>query len=334
MLIGEVSRRSGVSVRMLRHYDALGLVVPTGRTTGGYREYSAADIRRLFHVECLRTLGLSLTDAKRALDEPDFAPAALVAELIGHTRARIRAEEELLARLLQVDASAPAGWNDVLQVVSLLHALESDSGGHRQRAVLTQDDTASLPVAALVEALLAEDDPNVAGALRWALARADGQGLPGLEAGLASPDAAVRGRAVTAIAAVPAAAASRLLRRALDDPDATIRGRAALALGARGDAGAVPVLVDLVVEGRRDVEAAETLGTLADGPVTAGRIVAALEHRLGDAADSPARLRLAQALAEIPGGAALDSLTRLARDENRTVALTATAILCARDGGR
>ena len=45
-------------------------------------------------------------------------------------------------------------------------------------------------------------------------------------------------------------------------------------------------------------------------------------------------LRLAQALAEIPGGAALDALTRLARDENRTVALTATAILCARDGGR
>ena len=169
MLIGEVSRRSGVSVRMLRHYDTLGLVVPTGRTTGGYREYSADDIRRLFHVECLRTLGLSLTDAKRALDEPGFAPATLVADLIGHTRARIRAEEELLARLLRVDASAPADWSDVLQVVSLLHALESDSGGHRQRAVLTQDESAPVPVAALVEALLAEDDPNVAGALQWSL---------------------------------------------------------------------------------------------------------------------------------------------------------------------
>ncbi|NLV80920.1 MAG: MerR family transcriptional regulator [Rhodococcus sp.] len=334
MLIGEVSRRSGVSVRMLRHYDARGLVVPTGRTTGGYREYSAADIRRLFHLECLRTLGLSLTDAKRALDEPDFAPATLVAELIGHTRARIRAEEDLLARLLQVDASAPVDWSDVLQVVSLLHALESDSGGHRQRAVLTQDDTASLPVTALVEALLAEDDPNVAGALQWALVRADGHGLPGLEAGLESPDVVVRRRAVTAIAAVPAAAASRLLRRALDDPDTTIRGRAALELGDRGDAGAAPVLVDLVVEGIRDVEAAERLGTLADGPEAAGQIVSALEHRLSDADDSPAKLRLAQALAEIPGGAALDALTRLARDEDRTVALTAAAILRARKDAR
>jgi DNA-binding transcriptional MerR regulator len=82
MLIGEVSQRSGVSTRMLRHYDALGLVIPTGRTVGGYREYSAHDIGRLFHVECLRTLGLSLNEAKRALDDPDFAPATLVGELI------------------------------------------------------------------------------------------------------------------------------------------------------------------------------------------------------------------------------------------------------------
>lgn len=48
MLIGEVARRSGVSARMLRHYDALGLVRPTGRTVGGYRAYSADDVRRIF----------------------------------------------------------------------------------------------------------------------------------------------------------------------------------------------------------------------------------------------------------------------------------------------
>jgi hypothetical protein len=62
VLIGEVARRSGVSARMLRHYDALGLVRPTGRTGGGYREYSDEDIRRIFHIESLRSLGLSLRD--------------------------------------------------------------------------------------------------------------------------------------------------------------------------------------------------------------------------------------------------------------------------------
>ena len=77
MLIGEVARRSGVSTRMLRHYDALGLVRPTGRTTGGYREYSAEDIRRIFHVESLRSLGLSLKQIGRALDDEAFTPAGL-----------------------------------------------------------------------------------------------------------------------------------------------------------------------------------------------------------------------------------------------------------------
>lgn len=133
MLIGEVSRQSGVSTRMLRHYDALGLVKPTGRTSGGYREYSADDIRRLFHVESLRTLGLSLNDAKRALDEPDFAPADLVGDLMRHTRARIAAEEELLTKLERVDAASPAEWDDVLRIVALLRAFESESAAHRNK---------------------------------------------------------------------------------------------------------------------------------------------------------------------------------------------------------
>ncbi|MGW3562241.1 MerR family DNA-binding transcriptional regulator, partial [Streptomyces sp. NPDC000963] len=61
MLIGDVARRSGVSARMLRHYETLGLVRPTGRTGSGYREYSDEDIRRIFHVESLRSLGVAQT---------------------------------------------------------------------------------------------------------------------------------------------------------------------------------------------------------------------------------------------------------------------------------
>ncbi len=109
MLIGEVARRSGVSARMLRHYDALGLVRPTGRTVGGYREYSPADIRRIFHVEGLRTLGLSLSQIARALDDPGFAPATLVGDLIRKTEERLHREQELLDRLRRGGA-APLRW--------------------------------------------------------------------------------------------------------------------------------------------------------------------------------------------------------------------------------
>src|SRR5829696_7546721 len=96
VLIGEVARRSGVSARMLRHYESLGLLRPSGRTGSGYREYSGEDIRRIFYIESLRSLGLSLREIGRALDDPGFTPSTLVDDLIRQTRERIAAETELL----------------------------------------------------------------------------------------------------------------------------------------------------------------------------------------------------------------------------------------------
>lgn len=171
MLIGEVSRLSGVSARMLRHYDSTGLVSPRGRTVGGYREYSADDIQRLFHVESLRSLGLSLREIRRALDDPEFAPSRLVDELIATARERIAGEEELLRRLRQVRSTEPDEWTDVLRIVALMRRLDSDNASQRQRAALSSAHSEAAPAELLAEALLAETDPNVAGALRWALAR-------------------------------------------------------------------------------------------------------------------------------------------------------------------
>src|SRR4051812_27590713 len=108
---------------MLRHYESLGLLRPSGRTGSGYREYSGDDIRRIFHIESLRSLGLSLREIGRALDDPGFTPSALVDDLIRQTRERIAAETELLTRLRRIDAAEPADWADVLQVVVMLRAL-------------------------------------------------------------------------------------------------------------------------------------------------------------------------------------------------------------------
>ncbi|MBC2644165.1 MULTISPECIES: HEAT repeat domain-containing protein [unclassified Rhodococcus (in: high G+C Gram-positive bacteria)] len=331
MLIGEVSRRCGVSTRMLRHYDTLGLVEPTGRTSGGYREYSADDIRRLFHVESLRTLGLSLSETKRALDDPDFAPADLVGDLIRHTRRRIAAEEELLGRLERVDAASPAEWEDVLGIVTLLYALESESAARRQQAVLAQSGTTSLPVEALVKAILSEDDANVAGALQWSLTRVAGRGLADLAVGLDADEIAVRRRAATAIAEIHTPEATEHLGRALEDPDVTIRGLAALALGSRGHLDSMPALVEMVVEGRRDVEAAEMLGRLTTVSPSADDVASALQDRLDNTEDVPTRLRITQALAEIPGTAARRALERLTQDGDRTIASTAAAIVNLQD---
>ncbi|MGW7101661.1 HEAT repeat domain-containing protein [Streptomyces sp. NPDC054838] len=328
MLIGDVARRSGVSARMLRHYESLGLVRPTGRTGSGYREYSDEDIRRIFHIESLRSLGLPLRDVGRALDDPGFAPAELVGDLVRQTRERIAAETELLTRLRRIGAAAPADWGDVLQIVALLQALGSKSAAARQRAALSAAGEVPVPVEALVEAVLSESDPNVAGALRWALAQSGGDGLELLAEGLGSPAADVRKRAVRSIAEIDNGAATALLRDALTHPDIVVRGYAALALGARGVAEAVPTLIGMVVEERNDADAADALSALAGDPALADRIAAGLVARLTRGAVQPAtRQRLTQALADIPGSRASRALADLTQDEDRAVALTAAYVL-------
>lgn len=320
MLIGEVARRSGVSTRMLRHYDALGLVRPTGRTTGGYREYSDADIERLLHVESLRSLGLSLRDVGRALDDPSFAPDALMEKLIEDTRDRMAADARLLNRLQQIRVTGADDWPAVLDVVGLLRAVNSEHPAHRQRAALRAGE-AGLSAEALTDALLAESDENVAGALRWALAQTPGA-LDQLAARLTDGDATVRRRVTTALTAIDDARATAVLEASLTDPDPAVRRTVALTLGRRGVDTAVDVLVELVAAGDRDVEAAEILAAQDDN----GGIVARLVDRLGADPDPSVRLRLVQALAEITGDAASRTLTELADDADETVARTARAI--------
>jgi DNA-binding transcriptional MerR regulator len=327
VLIGEVARRSGVSSRMLRHYDTLGLVRPTGRTVGGYREYAARDIRRIFHVESLRSLGLSLRQIGRALEDPAFAPAALVGDLIRQTEDRLRRERELLDRLRAVDASAPDGWQGVLRIVELLRGLDSASASRRQQAVLAPAEDVPPPPELLAAAVLAEANPNVAGALRWALARAGADGVASVAPGVSAESVDVRRRAVLAIAEFPGAEAAALLAQALGDPDPAVRRPAALELGRRGETSAVPVLVRMVVEGANDVEAAEVLGALSRDPGSADRIMSALTGELAaPTADAAVRIRLTQALAEMPPPRATAALRRLADDEDGAVALIASAL--------
>jgi DNA-binding transcriptional MerR regulator len=314
---------------MLRHYDSLGLVRPTGRTDAGYREYSSEDIRRIFHIESLRSLGLSLREVRRALDDPGFTPSELVDDLIRQTRERIAGETELLTRLRRIGAAEPAGWEDVLQIVALLQALGSKSAGKRQRAALSSEvEEVPVPVEALVEAALSETDPNVAGALRWALAQLGDGGLALLAEGLGSPVAEVRKRAVQSIAEIPNGEATALLQDALANPDIVVRRYAALALGARGVANAVPTLIDMVVEGTNDVDAADALSALASRPALADQIATRLVDCLAHGTvESSARRRLTQALADIPGITASRALADLSHDEDRAVALTAAYIL-------
>lgn len=328
MLIGEVARSCGVSARTLRHYDALGLVRPIGRTSGGYREYSDDDIRRLFHVECLRMLGLPLGQIGRALDDPTAAPSDLVGDLILATERRLEQERALLARLRAIDASGSDGWGDVLRVIELMRGLGAVSPATRQRTVLAYSDRAA-PAALLVEVLLTETDPNVAGALRWSLARAGDEGVAALTDALASTDADIRRRAVRALAELPESpVVDPSLMDALGDDDADVRGHAAVTLARRGVTEAWPTLVDMLVGGCRDVEADEALRALSGIPGVAEQITGALAEELAEpAADTATPIRLAQALRELDTPTARGVLRGLADDPDRAVARVASAFV-------
>ncbi|MDP1877609.1 MAG: MerR family transcriptional regulator [Actinomycetota bacterium] len=66
--VGEVARISGVTVRTLHHYDEIGLLVPSGRTSGGYRDYDSADVDRLMAIVAYRACGLALSDIAEVLE--------------------------------------------------------------------------------------------------------------------------------------------------------------------------------------------------------------------------------------------------------------------------
>lgn len=329
MLIGEVSERSGVSARMLRHYDSIGLVSPTARTAGGYRRYTEDDIRRLFHVEGLRSLGLGLQEIADALGDRAFSPGAMVEDLIVRARERLAREEELLRKLNQVQASEPGDWSDVLHTIGLMRGLAAEAPSKRQRFALSLHAEEDRSVGLLTEAALDETDLNVAGALDWVLSLSGDRAVPTLTRALESPSAGRRRRAVEALEKIGSPRALETLAGAFRSPDPVVAGRAILALGRGGGADAIPGLVSLVVIGRDDVEASDVLAGLAERHGRAEEIVDAIAGEL-DRVDDAARLRLTTALAEIPGSSARATLTRLAGDDDRGVALTATFLLRSR----
>lgn len=326
MLIGEVAEQSGISARMLRHYDSIGLVSPTGRTQGGYRQYSAADVLRLFHVEGLRSLGLSLRDVADALGDPSFSPAVLVAHLLDRTQQRLAEEQELLDRLSQVRASNPAAWSDVMRTVGLMRRLGAGDPSTRQHVALSFTSERAGDAVPLVEAALNERDPNVAGALYWALARIGDSAIPPLAMALDSADSERRRRAMEALVKIGSPCATAALAEAARNPDPLVSGRAILTRAARGDDDTIPALVALVVEGRDDVDAADALAALAIQHDCADTIVDTIAAALRDATD-PVRRRLAAALAGIPGRRADETLDRLAIDPYPGVAATASFLL-------
>ncbi len=67
MNISQAAAASGISAKMIRHYEAIGLIPPAGRTAAGYRAYTAREVRILAFIRRARALGFPLPEIRALL---------------------------------------------------------------------------------------------------------------------------------------------------------------------------------------------------------------------------------------------------------------------------
>jgi MerR family transcriptional regulator, thiopeptide resistance regulator len=127
--VGELARRTGLTVRALHHYDAIGLLKPSLYSEAGHRLYAAGDVARLQRIVSLRQLGFSLDEIRDCLDRPDFAPLAVVELHVARLKERIERERSLCAGLEMVASLlrtvGEVSTDDLLRTIEAMTTMEN-----------------------------------------------------------------------------------------------------------------------------------------------------------------------------------------------------------------
>lgn len=117
MRIGQAAHRSGVSAKMIRYYEEIGLLRPAGRTDGNYRQFAESDVHDLRFIRHARTVGLPVEDIAELLRlwrAPGAERAEIMAAAERHRAAldaRLRSLDAIIACLRDLGATrAGARW--------------------------------------------------------------------------------------------------------------------------------------------------------------------------------------------------------------------------------
>ena len=100
--VGDLAKRCGLTVRMLHHYDSIGLLTPSARSDSGYRLYDKADIARLHQIQALRRFGMSLADIGAFLASPDVPLTTIMERQIAMLDQQITQASVLRDRLTRL----------------------------------------------------------------------------------------------------------------------------------------------------------------------------------------------------------------------------------------
>jgi MerR family transcriptional regulator, thiopeptide resistance regulator len=134
--IGQVSARTGLTVRTLRYYEELGLLRPSERLVSGHRIYGNEDLQRLYRISLLRQLGLPLADIARELDDSSSELTDTITRHIDQVDQRLAALGRHRERMITVRESLANGSPSDEELLDTLHDLAQIDHGLTQRLTL------------------------------------------------------------------------------------------------------------------------------------------------------------------------------------------------------
>lgn len=177
--VGELAKRTGLTVRTLHHYDSIGLLTPSARSEAGYRLYNQTDVARLHSIQALRHLGLPLGEVADMLARGGEGLDDTIARQIRALDHEITQATELRARLQLLQDRLATGTapdlSDWLSTLSLMSTYAKYFSTDEIRLILDNRKAQSASWAALITEVrqamqhqLAADSRAVQSlALRW-----------------------------------------------------------------------------------------------------------------------------------------------------------------------
>ena len=126
--VGELARRTGLSVRALHHYDEIGLLSPSLRSPSGHRLYDQKDVARLQQVQSLRAMGISLDEIKRFLEDREVSPLRVIYLHLARLREHMALQRRLATRLQgvaqQLEAAETVSADELCQLIEGMTMME------------------------------------------------------------------------------------------------------------------------------------------------------------------------------------------------------------------
>lgn len=142
--IQEVTKQTGMSVRTLRYYDEIKLLLPTGKTTGGHRLYGEKELEKLREIQFLKTLGFTLKEIKQILADKNWNWRDGLQKQLNHVTKEkedmIEIERTLIGLINSVQLDGDLDLNQTIKLIQLYQQKSQQSKLYREQFFTSELD--------------------------------------------------------------------------------------------------------------------------------------------------------------------------------------------------